>query len=678
MNRKKLQEKLIRIIGGQGTYKSFLLDNLIAKLFELLNPGQKIKIDELGFFHKINFKVSSNRNIENNHKVETLSNIIVFSESENLDESINEEFIFFEPIKFEFEFNPLDNLFSLSTEKDFLSNELVQSDIIPIPSSQNENYDLFDSKLEKLISSSVISENNQIEIPCLSINLEKELAIEITNNIIAEEYPEKTAEGNDLPNDEIIAADFTELLIDQSSESISKAENEIIDLEQPQNEAEFLPLTQLTELDLPPSEKEDDSIFNELLKLDEIEEQTVDNKSFLEKDNTFQSELAYANTEINSEQETIDEDLEISDEISWDKIISEISSDDEEISIDSFFQNQMEVEKLTEDEINDKDTTNIIAPNEENIVEESIELKDELTEDVLEEVIKEIETEEESVSESLINEYQQDEVIEKAFETEESYEEKIQDENDIVDEVEFANKFEDEIFNEEELETVEEELLHKSESREFSTSKVSEEEIPRKSSKVWILAVILIVAINVSILYYLFPQYFNFLNRAGEQISYNVSDKNTNRIERSFEIPVTYPYPPIEEEQVYNLIESKIQIETNSPEKSSDVKNVQENNTSNKIEKPIQEKVHTQNVNVEKVSETISKSGDNYIAQVASFRSESVAQREVDKIKSKGYSSFIEKIEIPNRGTWFRVKVSGFKSVDEAKNFQVKYNKGEI
>ena len=341
MNRKKLQEKLIRIIGGQGTYKSFLLDNLIAKLFELLNPGQKIKINGFGFFHKINFKVSSNRNIENNHKVETLSNIIVFSESENLDESINEEFIFFEPIKFEFEFNPLDNLFSLSTEKDFLSNELVQSDIIPIPSSQNENYDLFDSKLEKLISSSVISENNQIEIPCLSINLEKELAIEITNNIIAEEYPEKTAEGIDLPNDEIIVADFTELLIDQSSESISKAENEIIDLEQPQNEAEFLPLTQLTELDLPPSEKEDNSIFNELLKLDEIEEQTVDDKSLLEKDNTFQSELAYTNTETNSEQETIDEDLEISDEISWDKIISEISSDDEEISIDSFFQNQI-------------------------------------------------------------------------------------------------------------------------------------------------------------------------------------------------------------------------------------------------------------------------------------------------------------------------------------------------
>jgi cell division septation protein DedD len=63
---------------------------------------------------------------------------------------------------------------------------------------------------------------------------------------------------------------------------------------------------------------------------------------------------------------------------------------------------------------------------------------------------------------------------------------------------------------------------------------------------------------------------------------------------------------------------------------------------------------------------------------VASFKSQQVAQNEVDRIKMKEYSAFIEKTNIPNRGVWYRVKVSGFKSIEDAQNFQSKYNKGEI
>lgn len=64
-----------------------------------------------------------------------------------------------------------------------------------------------------------------------------------------------------------------------------------------------------------------------------------------------------------------------------------------------------------------------------------------------------------------------------------------------------------------------------------------------------------------------------------------------------------------------------------------------------------------------------------YSIQISSWQSKNLAEREVQKFKNRGYAAFIIPVRIPQKGgMWYRVRVGGFKSVDEAKDF-LKKNK---
>jgi cell division septation protein DedD len=55
--------------------------------------------------------------------------------------------------------------------------------------------------------------------------------------------------------------------------------------------------------------------------------------------------------------------------------------------------------------------------------------------------------------------------------------------------------------------------------------------------------------------------------------------------------------------------------------------------------------------------------------QVASFRASSISENEAGKYRDRGYIAFVEAAEIPNRGTWYRVRVGNFSTKEEAQNF---------
>lgn len=695
MNRKKLQEKLVKIIGGLETDKSFLLNAFITKLFESLNAGQKIKINNLGYFHKIRFKLSSINKNDFNIKDEDLSNIIVFSESENLDELLSEDQIFFESLKLEIEYSSSNNLFSISIGKEFLNSNLIQTDKILIPISQNEYLDLLESKIINLINNSEILENNQSDIPCLNINIEKDekdFTVQIPKNIVEDEQIEFIPKTEDLvieESEESTVNDFTEFLSDQNFDFTSLTEERIEEAVETINEDEIPLIDQSKDFDFNfdvSDQQTDDSVFNDLLKLQEIDEQIEDNNIYAEeKDNIIESDIDIGKNDLSAEI-TDEDEMEISSEISWDKIISEISSDEDEISFENILNEEKEL--ISETEISDEDNSfNKIENLTDTTTHESqIYDRDETTvsedKDIIEEIISEVQSESDeeaiTISKDFSSDEDQDELLENVDENIETILEEDRFDEETIDE-ELVN--EDELIDEKELASVEEDLLAKPQRAEV----IEKEPAQGKSNKIWYLLIIFSVLSTTGLIYYFFPQYFQIFSKSVEVINPTITEKNVTKIERDFSIPITYPYPPIEfesENKIINQIkvDTVINVETKNDESSSQIQlsEVKKNIQEDKQDLNKQLTTPTTFNNGGRVSETISKSGDLFVVQIASFKSEPVAKKEADKLKSKGYSAFVERAEIPNRGVWYRVKVGGFKSEEETKNFQLKYSRGEI
>jgi cell division septation protein DedD len=66
---------------------------------------------------------------------------------------------------------------------------------------------------------------------------------------------------------------------------------------------------------------------------------------------------------------------------------------------------------------------------------------------------------------------------------------------------------------------------------------------------------------------------------------------------------------------------------------------------------------------------------NDYTIQVSSSKSKKGAMGLVDKLIGKGYEGYISVIEIPNKGTWYRVRIGHFSTREEAKKFELKMRK---
>jgi cell division septation protein DedD len=58
-----------------------------------------------------------------------------------------------------------------------------------------------------------------------------------------------------------------------------------------------------------------------------------------------------------------------------------------------------------------------------------------------------------------------------------------------------------------------------------------------------------------------------------------------------------------------------------------------------------------------------------YTVQLASFPDLGIAKEMEATLKSRTYPAYIEKVDLPGKGTWYRVKVGNFTTKDEAKKF---------
>jgi cell division septation protein DedD len=693
MNSLKLREKLTKILGCLENDKSLLFNNFISKLFELLKPGERIKVNELGYFNKINYSIVSNSNLNPYESAKTLESIIVFSPSENLGDYFTEEQILFEPTKFETHFNSVENLFSISAGRDILSTELVNSGQIIIPTSQSEYQDLLNSKLENLISKSTVSKISISEIPCLKLDVEngmKEFVFDNSNQHITYDKTDTNKTIEFTSNDEIIKDQSFQLpeifsekfnnteLVENTDTKEEIIDNDIFDENltpsQDTIEHEILSddvINTQHVIEISETEKSD-TIFNELLNLNGFSSYTDDDSQSEAEESKLTDEFSVQKK--NNLHYSFDDEIEVpSEEISWDKIISEIDYDEEEINYESSSALIEEVTSPVIDQVTTKDEQ-IELSNAVSEIELSDDNDDITKDELIDNVITEIKSEDSETSFKK-NEFTFDEEIatDTDDEEEDSFDTSEQSITGFDSDIEAESDFDVENISEEL-----QEIQQKSEDYQSEKDSMREEfagkSMTKKSNWLWIVAFLFVVIISTGVTYYLYPQYFTFFQKKQLVVKSIISDKDVTIIERDFKIPVTFPYPQNEKLSGEEKINIQTKPETSLIEKSSETQTVDKKNEN--VIKPTennQKMIITSEKKIQRITETISKIDNSYIVQVASFKSKQVAEKEVNRIKSKGYQAFVEQTEIPNRGIWYRVKVGGFKSETEAINFQSSY-----
>jgi cell division septation protein DedD len=136
-------------------------------------------------------------------------------------------------------------------------------------------------------------------------------------------------------------------------------------------------------------------------------------------------------------------------------------------------------------------------------------------------------------------------------------------------------------------------------------------------------------------------------------------------IDRTFEIPVTYPYKIAEEILVQTpdslIINPAVFIvrQTSPTDNSANAESI-----------PLSDnEIVTKLV---RVQENIYKRGSEYGVQVSSWKSKLKAEKELKKYIDNGFHAELIEESTSDLGKYRKVIVCGFNSIEEAKNFLIK------
>ena len=182
----------------------------------------------------------------------------------------------------------------------------------------------------------------------------------------------------------------------------------------------------------------------------------------------------------------------------------------------------------------------------------------------------------------------------------------------------------------------------------------------RKKSYVGFIFVIVLLAVSGAVIY--FSSYNNPNNAVVEQ---NSPKQFAVTIDRTFEIPVTYPYTKGMLGEPYNAIDEEIlngsgKEEIVSASNANETVSPKDNSGNIEIKSPLP---------ASRVKGYIYKYANMYAVQVSSWKSKSIAISEAKKFLDAGYDAFIEQTELNDKGIYYRVRVGGFNSLEEAENF---------
>jgi septal ring-binding cell division protein DamX len=187
----------------------------------------------------------------------------------------------------------------------------------------------------------------------------------------------------------------------------------------------------------------------------------------------------------------------------------------------------------------------------------------------------------------------------------------------------------------------------------------------RRSTPVFIIAIVVIVIVGTAFFFFLKN---SSLFQSGKNKADNpeIQPKVTAAIiNRTYDIPVTYPYTSGNDSAGKAVSVMKIEKATEpekkfEPVKEADTKPVKE------VQAP---SYRIANGDFKKVKENIYLEGNTYTVQLSSWKSKAKAVGEVKKLRNKGLSAFVEEVTLPGRGIWYRVKIGNFRTQSEAEKY---------
>ncbi len=120
-----------------------------------------------------------------------------------------------------------------------------------------------------------------------------------------------------------------------------------------------------------------------------------------------------------------------------------------------------------------------------------------------------------------------------------------------------------------------------------------------------------------------------------------------------------------------NIVKKSIQ---EPARKDSSVKVVNQNNKKNEALTTLALKKNSKDTGIEVLPKSsIFKEGDKYSFQISSWKNKATAVSEVARLKAKGHNAFFVEAFIPERGgTWYRVRIGNFNSIEEAQSYMKK------
>jgi len=277
------------------------------------------------------------------------------------------------------------------------------------------------------------------------------------------------------------------------------------------------------------------------------------------------------------------------------------------------------------------------------------------------------------------------------------------EENIIEDEVETNEESHEPIETESVQEEPDESELEEPEKSTFNASNIIEKRKEREAyysrrgtSPIFIIALVVIVGVGIAV-YLFLRSTFSSKEIPGKESSANIAKVEPEIIERDFKIPVTYPYNNVENGTKpaisSNTPKVQNQVKTNNTRKPLNNNSVTPGKTADKNKSETQKikdsnliekttsKVDLGNPSTftfenlplpadsTKVGNNVSSDRGSFTVQVSSWKSRTIALEQLAKFISKGYDAFIEKANIPGKGTWYRVKVRNFKTQKEAEDF---------
>lgn len=684
MTKAELIRKFSKSSGIPDQDAKIFFELLLKRISSATKIGQSLFLNGYGYFNLIKGSIKKPVfTYEENEAAEEEIDLILFSEESDLKNSDTKGLVFSIPLADDDDFHPIDAAFSLSIGKPLIPLRGVPFDDIYIPTSGYEYRRLIESKVDKIMSTAAISELEE-NFPVLVIDARsynsnqvqlkwtESIDTEISDEKLSEELPEQKTELSEYEKQtqEIrnIAWDFGEDLSQQiEAESILDIADEKInfDLSQKKNEitSDEIKQEEFTE------EKTETILEENFVEIDEAEltepvEISLSDSISTDSSQKLDELLNFEESSVEIKDE--EQDIIFPESSEVEVIQSNSSENDDELHIDEIQIDEAPEQTIEIIETQDTDEDKQFWESTSKYFE-TYKPGKELGEEENEETIISSDTEPITVTNDYSAEIAEDNYS-KLDETEDERVKEAQTETDetVLSDVEAENKREEIVLEQTE------------QSAEFY------EPIEKKNYLPFIIFPLIVIVLSLALYWYL--EYFQKKEMPVKSVNISLNTANTTVIKRDYDVPVTIPYSVQTEGNV--LSESTVapeEIKKEEVKKEDVVVNEKiDKLPETKIEKkeikpeppvkipetkPFKSTTALTNTKALNVGNNIFKYGDHYVVQVASFRSSSISENEAGKYRNKGYNAFVETAEIPERGTWYRVRIGNFATKEEAQNF---------